>query len=111
MKRKKISDYFWSLATIVVILYVTFKFGYAILNNNLVDEKAIHITAVVIDEENYYPNQHIAPYRFSYSYEFEVGGKKYKGNSHDESLMVGDSVEVKYYEHCPYFNKPVHPKE
>ena len=91
--------------------YAIYRFGYAFLNNHLVDEAAIHTKAIVIDEENVLPNQGHIGNHFTYSYEFEVNGKKYKGDSHDESLKVGDSVEVKYFGRYPCFNKPVHPKE
>ena len=111
MKRKKTSDYFWSLALSVAIIFIVYRFGYASLNNYLVDDKAINIKALVINEENVYPNQNVAPFKFSYSYEFEVDGKKYKGDSHDSALKVGDTVGVKYYKYCPCFNKSVHPKD
>lgn len=111
MKPKKISDVFWLLAVVVCILFILFRFGYAFLNNKLVDENAVHVWAIVINEENVYPNQNVAPFKFSYSYEFIIDGKKFKGDSHNPELRVGDSVEVKYYKKCPYFNKPVHPKD
>jgi len=111
MKYKKISDYFWLLAVIAAMIFILFIYGSTALNNYLVDDNAIRVEAVVIDEENVYPNQNVAPFIFSYSYEFEVDGKKYKGDSHDQALKIGDTVEAKYYKHCPCFNKPVHPKD
>lgn len=49
--------------------------------------------------------------QFSYSYQFEIDGEKYTGNSHDPTPMVGDTVEVEYNKDHPGINKPLHPKE
>ena len=107
----KIKKHFWSIATFCIIIYTIHGFGYAFLNNQLVNENAIHTHGVIINEENVLPNGGHIGNQFTYSYEFVVNGSKYKGNSQDRSLKVGDSVDVKYYKNCPYFNKPAHPKE
>ena len=111
MKQRKLSSIFWGIATVSLIFYVMYGFGYAFLNNYLVDDTAIHIKAIIIEEENIRPNQGHLGNDFTYSYKFIVNGKEYKGDSHDPSRKVGDSVEVKYYKRCPYFNKPVNPKD
>jgi hypothetical protein len=107
---KKKSNRFGCFITILVISFIAFFYAKRILADILVNNNAIHTKAVIIDEQNYYPNQHVHP-EFSYSYEFEVNGHKYSGNSHDKSLHIGDSVEVKYNKTFPAFNKPVHPKD
>ncbi len=109
--KNRLSDRIYLLAGFALFVYGLYNFGYAILNNQLVDENAIQIKGVIINEENVLPNGGHIGHQFTYSYEFVVNGAKYKGNSQDQSLKVGDSVEVKYYKGCPYFNKPAHPKE
>ncbi|GAB3514335.1 DUF3592 domain-containing protein [Emticicia fontis] len=61
------------------------------------------IKAVVIDELNYANNSSVNK-RYYYSYEFEVDGEKYKGNTLSTKYKVGDSVEVKYYIPKPSIN-------
>ena len=76
-----------------------------------VDDEAIHTKAVIINEENVYPNQRGINPKFSYSYQFEIAGTKYTGDSHDISLKVGDSIEVEYNKNLPFFNKSLHPRD
>ena len=114
MNKKKniLSDKIYLLAGLALFVYGLYNFGYAFLNNQLVDENAIHINGVIINEENVQSKGgHIGDGDIALSYEFVVNGVKYSGDSHDRSLKVGDSVEVKYYKNCPYFNKPAHSKE
>lgn len=108
IKRKNI---FWGIVGIALFCYTIFGFTFRVLNDLLVNDKAPIVEAVIINEKNIYPNQKGINPEFSYSYQFEVMGKMYQGNSHDSSLKVGDTVEIRYYKHCPYFNKPLHPKE
>ena len=111
VKKGNAKSRIWLLLFVVVILYVLYGFGRVTLNNILVDKNEPIITAVIINEENVYPNQRGIHPKFSYSYEFVVKNKKYKGDSHDPSLRIGDSVKVRYYKHCPYFNKPLYQKD
>lgn len=111
MKKKSLSKFFWTLLGICIFMYCIFVVSRRALTDYFVDEKALQTKALIINEENVYPNQRGINSEFSYSYQFEVNGKKYKGNSHDRSLKIGDTVEVKYYSRCPYFNKPAHPKD
>lgn len=69
-----------------------------------------HIKAVIIDEKNFMGNHPVDP-KFSYSYSFKINGTQYKGNTHDTSLKIGDTVEVEYNKDHPGINKPLHPKE
>ena len=108
-KKKKISR-FWAILFYIGIGYCIFMFSKRILTDILVDDNAIHTKAVIINEQNYYPHQNVHP-EFSYSYQFEVRGKKYTGDSNDKELQIRDSVEVKYNKHFPSLNKPVHPKD
>jgi hypothetical protein len=108
--RKKISDKIWAVLGVFLLIYCISILSKRTLTDFLVDKNAYHTKAIIIDERNYYPNQPVK-HEFSYSYQFEVDKRKYTGNSHDATLKVGDTVEVKYSKISPYFNKPVHPKE
>ena len=51
----------------------------------------------------YTPNEYI--------YEFMIGDKTYTGNSLIEvgnKERVGDSIEVLYFKHAPFFNRPIY---
>ena len=103
--KKKRSNLIWNIIIIALLGYTIYGFGFRILNNAFVDKNPIQIKAIIIDNKNYYPNQPVHP-EFSYSYQFEVKGKKYKGNSRDKSFKVGDTIDVIYYKFFPYFNNP-----
>lgn len=110
MKKRKLSNAIWSLILVALLGYTIYGFGFRFFNNFLINKNPTKTKAIIINDENYYPNQPVHP-EFSYSYEFEIDGKKYKGDSHDISLNVGDTVDVIYYKYFPYFNKPLHPKD
>ncbi len=42
---------------------------------------------------------------FSYYYEFEVNGRKYKNPSYDEKYQIGQTVNVEYNENFPFMNR------
>ena len=47
----------------------------------------------------------------NYKYEFMIGDKTYTGNSLIEvgnKERVGDSIEVLYFKHAPFFNRPIY---
>ena len=111
MKGKKISDKLWIALGICLFTYCIYVLSKRVLIDYFVDENACHTKAIIINEENVYPNQRGINPEFSYSYQFEIDGKIYKGNSHDKTLKIGDKIEVKYYRRCPYFNKPLRPKD
>ena len=110
-KKNRFSNFIWAIIAISIFGYTIYGFGFRILNNSLVDENAIHTKAVIINEENVFPNLGGINPELSYSYEFEVEGKKYRGDSHDKRKQIGDTVEIKYYKRWPSFNKPIHPKD
>ncbi|MDP4268307.1 MAG: hypothetical protein Q8880_12860 [Bacteroidota bacterium] len=109
-RKNKLSDKIWIVLGVCLLIYCISVLSKRVLTDFLVDENAFHTKAIIIDERNYYPNQPVK-HEFSYSYEFEVNGTKYTGDSHDLSLKVGDTVEIKYNKTFPCFNKPLHPKE
>jgi len=111
MKKKKSSNIFLAIFAILFFGYFLYGLSKRIFTDALVNDSAVHIKAVVIDERNYYPNQRGINPEFSYSYQFEINGHKYKGDCLDKTLHLGDSVEVKYNKTFPCFNKPVHPKD
>src|SRR5579859_6794944 len=107
---KKITNAFWILLPIVLIGYLIYKIAVNSFTDHFLGNDPKIIKAVIIDEKNYKGNEPVHP-TFSYSYQFEVDSKKYIGNAHDPTLMVGDTVEVEYNKDHPGINKTLHPKE
>lgn len=105
------------LAYIVLLILVisnvctpVFKFTGNLIANYLVSHHGQIAKAIVIDELNYKKNRSLNS-GFSYSYLFKVNSKKYKNDTQDSTLKVGDTVEIVYYKNDPSINKPLHPKE
>ncbi|WP_243347613.1 hypothetical protein [Parabacteroides sp. FAFU027] len=111
MNRNKITKIFWRILAVMILMNVIYVYGYRILNDYFVDNSADLIKAVIIDEENIIPNSHGVHPEYTYSYQFEINGKKYTGNSHDKSLAIGDTINVRFFKPCPYFNKPLNPTD
>ena len=111
MRWKKTSDKIWIILGICLFTYCIYVLSKRVLTDFFVDENAYHTKAIIINEENVYPNQRGINPKFSYSYQIEVNKRIYTGNSHDATLKVGDTIEVEYYKVLPCFNKPLHPKE
>jgi len=111
MKKNKLSNKLWIILGICIFTYCIYVLSKRVLTDYFVDEEACHTKAIIINEENVFPNQRGINPEFSYSYEFEVNGTKFTGNSHDSSLKVGDTIEIKFNKTLPCFNKPLHPKQ
>ncbi len=71
---------------------------------NQLKKNGVHIRGIIIDEKNYMGNSPVSQ-SFSYSYQFIVNGKVFKNDSHDESLKVGDSIDIIYVKEHPDYNK------
>lgn len=106
----KTKDVFWIIVGIGVIGFFLFKVFRKMYVNDVLDNKATIVKAIIIYEKNYMGNQPVNP-KFSYSYQFKIEGKKYTGNVHDNSLIVGDTIEVLYDRNNPNINKPLNPKD
>ena len=106
----KIKNIFWIVVAIAILGYAIYKIAINSFTDHFMGSNPQRTKAVVIDEKNFMPNQPVAP-EFSYSYQFEISGDKYTGNTHDTTLKVGDSVEVEYNMDYPNISKPLHPRE
>jgi hypothetical protein len=104
----KFKDIFWIVFAIVIFGYFFYTIGKNTLADHISSKNAVHTKAVIIDEKNYMGNQKVNP-EFSYSYLFIVNGEKYKGNAHDISLQVGDTIDVEYDKKHPGINRTLHP--
>jgi hypothetical protein len=107
---KKIKDFFWVVIGLAFVCFFIYKVGIRVLSDHLLKKNAQKTKAVIIDEKNYQVNQPVKP-KFSYSYQFEINGKKYFGNAHDPSLKIGDTIEIEYVKDYPSLTKPLYPKE
>ena len=97
----------WLILGLLIIGYVVYKIAVNSFTESFLGDNHQSVTVVIIDKRNYLPNQPVKA-KFTYSYQFSVGGKKYTGDSHDTSLKVGDSIEVEYNTEHPVINKPLH---
>ncbi len=107
---KRIINIAWLAIAAIIIMYVIYKIAMNSFTNHFIGSNPQKIKAVIINHRNYEPNQPVKA-EFTYSYQFEINGEKYTGNSHDISLKVGDSIEVKYNQDHPSINKPLKSKE
>lgn len=105
---KKIQTLFWILLPIVLIGYMIYEIALNSFTDHFLGVAPQRTKAIIVNDKNYDGNHSTT---FSYSYEFEVNGKSYKGNAHDESLKIGDTVEIEYNRNHPGINKPLHPKD
>lgn len=87
-----------------------YKVAKRVVTDHVLEYNAMHTKAVIINERNYEPNQPVRA-GFTYSYQFKINNILFTGNSHDESVKVGDSVEVEYSEGNPNLNRSLHSKE
>ena len=88
-----------------IVLY--FLFGIVLrgnLKNYLLNKNSEMTKAVIVNEENYWGNSPVSK-TFSYSYEFSVEGKKYREDSKNEKLKIGDTVWVEYVSSYPKFSR------
>jgi hypothetical protein len=107
---KKIRDRLWVFIALGFVGYFIFKIGQRSFTTQLLKSNAQITKAVIIDQKNYNPNDDVKP-GFTYSYEFEIDGKKYFGDSHNKNVSVGDTIEIKYVKGLPSLNRPLHPNE
>ena len=106
---KKIQNIFWvalAIGSFVSIIYLCVK---RYKTDHIAKENMRYIKAVMINERNYNGN---TPHEFTgYSYEFNINGTRYTGDSHDTSDRVGDTIKVLYDVNNPALNKPADPNK
>ena len=107
---KKITNYFWILFAVGMIIYFIFLVSKRYFTDNISKNNIQNTTAIIINERNYSGNSRVK-FDYTYSYLFNVNGKTYKGDSHDQTLKIGETVEIEYDKENPILNKPLHPKE
>lgn len=107
---KKLKNTVCLLVGIIIISSFVYKVVRRIVTDHVLKQNVQQTKAVIIDERNYMGNQPVKP-EFSYSYQFVIKGQKFIGNAHDNTLNIGDSVEVIFNKNNPIFNKPLNPKD
>ena len=106
----KIKNYFWIVFAISLFGYLISKIIRNSFTDSIIGNNPQTTKAIIINDKNYEPNSPVGA-EFTYSYQFIVNGKSYEGNSHDQTLRIGDTVEVQFNKEYPNINKPLHPKE
>lgn len=114
MKKKKkknenILKYVTERWTLLLFSVIVLHFLFVIvlrgkLKNYLLNKNSERTKAVVVNEENYWGNSPVSK-TFSYSYEFTVEGKKYREDTKNEKLKIGDSVWIEYVSSYPKFSR------
>ncbi len=107
---KKFRNGLWIFIALGFVSYFIFKVGQRAIKEQLLIKNAQITKAVIIDKKNYLVNDDVKP-QFTYSYQFEINGKKYTGNSHNKTVSIGDTIEIEYVKGLPSLNKPLHPNE
>jgi hypothetical protein len=107
---KRISNIGWLMFGAIMIGYLIYLIGKRFLTDHISENNIRYTKAVIINHKNYDINNRVTS-DYSYSYSFTIEGSTYTGNSHDQSLRVGDTIEIEYDKSHPSLNKPLHPKE
>src|SRR5580693_3724873 len=98
-------DYFVILFIVGVFGYFVYKVAwYAHQKSVLNSGNTVKVKAVIIDERNYYGKRNGIS-RYSYYYMFNVKGIAYKGDSHTDTLKVGDSLLIEYSPEHPNYSR------
>ena len=96
---------FWTLLLLgISILYFLFLILNTVIRDYSLNHNSKIIKGIVIDERNYLRNDKIEK-SYTYSYEFIIDNRKYRKNSTQKGLRVGDSVLIEYYPKFPTFNR------
>jgi hypothetical protein len=99
---------YWGILVILSLLgYFIYKVAWYAHNNNVLDKgNTVKVKAVIIDERNYYGKRN-GMSRYSYYYMFNVKGIAYKGDSHTDTLNVGDSLLIEYSPEHPNYSRRI----
>lgn len=101
---KTVRFYFLWFLFVAFISYWAWIFISRGVKNHFLKSNSKTIKAVVINHRNYMGNSPVS-HKFSYSYQFEVNGKSYTGDTHDSQLDIGDTILVRYASDYPIFNE------
>jgi hypothetical protein len=101
---KKLKKYIWILIGLYIVIDLFYSLMMRYRTDYIPKVKIIYTKAVIINERNYLPNDNV-DFRYTYSYSFKVEGKTYKGDSHNMTVHVGDTIDVKYNKDNPNINK------
>jgi len=103
----------WSIVNllgILIIIWIVYdctgiSFN-SFLKNRKLEENSIKVKAIVINTKNYFGHNPVTR-SFSYSYEFGIDNKKYRGDTNNSKYAVGDSIEIEYSASNPEYNRPL----
>lgn len=88
----------------IIVIAITFQPDFFVFRPILFLFKNEGIKGLVINEKNYLRQGHLTN-RYTFSYSFVVDGETYKGDTHEEGLIIGDSVYVIYNPIFPIVNR------
>jgi hypothetical protein len=106
----KTKNYAWITFALIMVGYFIYQVSKRYRTDHISKSNIEHTKAVIISDKNYNGNSRVK-LDYTYSYTFSVKGERYKGDSHDHTLKIGDTVEIQYDKGNPSLNKPAHPKE
>ncbi|KQC00709.1 hypothetical protein [Pedobacter sp. Hv1] len=73
--------------------------------DSLRNDKTKIVKAIVTSEKHILANSRVT-FPFTYGYEFYIDGKKYEGDTHNESYSPGDYILIEYVDGKPEYNSP-----
>ncbi len=103
---KKLKDRWILILFVIIVLYIPFTLLRAEIKNYLINLNSEIAKAVIVNEQNYWGNSPVSQ-TFSYSYEYFVNGKRYRRDSRNEKLKIGDSILIEYTPIYPQFSRIV----
>lgn len=103
-RRNKAKQYFYILIVLSPLFYVVLGIIKWPIYNSLLDNYGIKTEATIINEKNFM-GKGIITQMFSYSYEFSINNKCYRGDSKDRKYKIGNKLEVEYLEFFPQVNR------
>ncbi len=107
---KKLKDRWILILFGVIILYFPFIMLRGKVKSYLLNNDSIKVKAVIVNEQNFWGNSPVSQ-TFSYSYEYFVDGEKYRRDSHNEQLEIGDSILIEYTPIYPRFSRIIKDKK
>lgn len=103
---KSLRDKFLSIFYILLFFFIIFYCFRLKIYNSILNSNSKITEASIINEKNIL-GKGVITQTFTYSYEFNIEGNSYRGDSKNEDYKIGNKIEVEYWPNWPFINRPV----
>ncbi len=103
-RNKKRRMVLYVIIALIPILFLSFSILKWPIYNLILNEYGLRTKAEIINEKNIL-GKGVITEMYTYSYEFNINGKTYKGDSGDRKYKVGNNLEIEYFEIYPEINR------